>query len=169
MGIDIYMNWKGRTEAEQKAQITGFSVTSGDVGYLREAYHGGPYVTRYLVREAFEADSAEAEIPADVLRERLPVAVFLSLYREATVYGENEPNGERDFATAIANAMRDAMKGGDELEIAAHLNGEQRRACTDMIERNDLPDPARAFVDFVNLAETKEKQTGEPVSIYASY
>ena len=54
MGIDIYMHWKDQTEEEHKAQLTGFSVTSGDVGYLREAYHGSPYATKFLMPEAFD-------------------------------------------------------------------------------------------------------------------
>ena len=53
------------------------------VGYLRENYHGGPYVTRYLVREAFEAEEHEVAIPAAVLRERLPAAVMLAIYRDS--------------------------------------------------------------------------------------
>ena len=54
MGIDIYARWKGQTEAEEQAQNTGFSAVHGHVGYLREAYHGEPYATRYLAAEAFE-------------------------------------------------------------------------------------------------------------------
>ena len=53
------------------------------VGYLRENYHGGPYVTRYLVREAFEAEKHEVAIPTAVLRERLPAAVMLAIYRDS--------------------------------------------------------------------------------------
>jgi hypothetical protein len=37
---------------------------------LREVYHGGPYVTEYLVSEAFNAPDGEAAIPACTLRER---------------------------------------------------------------------------------------------------
>ena len=71
MGIDVYLEWENMDEEEKQAQATGFSITSGNVGYLREAYHGGPYATRILVREAFDADNCRAAIPAAVLRERL--------------------------------------------------------------------------------------------------
>jgi hypothetical protein len=54
MGIDIYAEWKGMSEAEKKAQVTGFSVEHGHVGYLHEAYHGEPYATQMLVPESFE-------------------------------------------------------------------------------------------------------------------
>jgi len=69
MGIDIYARWKGITAAEKQKQYTGFNVVSGNVGYLREAYHGGPYGTKLLVKEAFENGSAK--IPAKVLKSRL--------------------------------------------------------------------------------------------------
>ena len=29
----------------------GFDITAGDKGYLREAYHGSPYATHYLLKE----------------------------------------------------------------------------------------------------------------------
>ncbi len=51
MGIDIYARWRGMTSAQADAQITCFSVKAGQVGYLREAYHGEPYATRVLVPE----------------------------------------------------------------------------------------------------------------------
>ena len=125
MGIDIYARWHGQTEAEAKAQYTGFSVVRGHVGYLREAYHGEPYATRYLVPEAFAAPDATAQIPAAVLRERLPQTLALVEERERTVYGETNE-------AAIAEVTR-------------------------------------SFVDFVELCELKERMTGKPVTIHASY
>lgn len=71
MGIDIYLKWPEMTEDDKKSQYTGMSTVHGNVGYLREAYHGGPYATKILCREAFEAENCEAEIPAAVMRERL--------------------------------------------------------------------------------------------------
>ena len=124
MGIDIYMKWKGQTGDEAGRQITGFSVTSGHVGYLREAYHGEPYATKVLVPEAFEADGEGAHIPAAVLRSRLPETLLAAAEREQKVY-----KGE-------------AQEGSPVL---------------------------RAFVEFVELAERKEQETGEPVTIIASY
>lgn len=38
MGLDIYQTWKGKTDADQKAQYTGFA-NAGDAGYLRSAYN----------------------------------------------------------------------------------------------------------------------------------
>jgi len=35
MGTDVYLEWEGKTEEEQKAQYTGWSIEGGFVGYLR--------------------------------------------------------------------------------------------------------------------------------------
>jgi hypothetical protein len=92
MGIDVYLRWRGMTRDEKAAQITGFSIEHGHVGYLREAYHGAPYATHILVPEAF-AESAELEvecgvcIPAHLLRTRLSQAVAAALEREENIYG----------------------------------------------------------------------------------
>jgi hypothetical protein len=54
MGIDAYAKWDGQTAAERDAQITGYSIVSGHVGYLREAYHGEPYATKVLFPECWD-------------------------------------------------------------------------------------------------------------------
>jgi hypothetical protein len=60
MGIDVYLNWNDRTEEEAKAQVTGFAIDVGDVGYLREAYFSsGYYATQVLFPEAWELGSLE--------------------------------------------------------------------------------------------------------------
>lgn len=125
MGIDIYAEWRGQTREEKEAQVTGFSTLHGNVGYLREAYHGEPYATCFLVREAFESKDARAAIPAAVLRERLPETLDLVEERQREVYCET-----------------------DSREIAK---------------------VKRSFTDFVELCEEKERETGEPVTILASY
>ena len=124
MGIDIYTRWKGQTKEEVHAQYTGFSTVHGHVGYLREAYHGAPYATKYLLREAFERPD-RCQIPASVLRERLPQTLALVEERERKVYGETD-------AAAIAEVKK-------------------------------------SFVDFVELCEAKERATGTPVLIIASF
>ena len=125
MGIDIYAHWKGQTAKEKKAQITGFSVLHGHVGYLREAYHGEPYGTAYLVKEAFDSPTREAKIPAAVLRDRLPHTLEIARERQRALYEE-----------------------ADEREIQQVL---------------------QSFIDFVELCERKEQETGEPVTILASF
>lgn len=150
MGIDIYM--KPNTLDDQGGvgysdEAHGFDTTAGHQGYLREAYHGGPYVTEVLVPEAFAWTrwlyedcpvqpedwpeelhmmfSAGAPIRAATLRERLPEARDAFERRIAKVYPDTDPE----------------------------LKAQQWQA----------------FVNFVELAERIEAATGEPVQVYASY
>jgi hypothetical protein len=87
MGIDIYARWEGQAPEELSRQAEAWLAgQAGDVGYLREAYHGEPYATKYLVAEAFECAEGAA-IPAAVLRERLPETLRLAEVRARTLYG----------------------------------------------------------------------------------
>ena len=88
MGIDIYMRWDGMTEDDRDKQYTGFDATVGDVGYLREAYHGSPYATKYLVEEAFEDGAGDVHIPAKELRKRLPLTKDIVIQRAKEVLEE---------------------------------------------------------------------------------
>jgi len=125
MGIDIYARWQGQTKEEIEGQNTGFSTVHGHVGYLREAYHGEPYATRYLVAEAFVPPDCKAQIPAAVLKERLPETIKLVTERERQLYGETD--------------------------------------------RSEVQRVIASFIDFVELCARKEQETGEPVTIIASY
>jgi hypothetical protein len=90
MGIDIYARYHGQSTDERASQVTEFlSATAGNVGYLREAYHGEPYATRYLVHEAFT--TGQADIPDATLRGRLPEALRLTGIREREIYHETDP------------------------------------------------------------------------------
>ena len=85
MGIDIYTRYLGQTPEERNEQSSHWLCTDGgQVGYPREAYHGEPYVTRFLCREAFT--TGEAAIPAWLLRKRLAKAVRLVAVRERALY-----------------------------------------------------------------------------------
>ena len=86
MGIDIYTKWDNMTESEKKGQMTGFSIVSGNVGYLREAYHGAPYATKLLLPEAFKAQGKYISISAAKLKARLPEALDAALIRERSIY-----------------------------------------------------------------------------------
>lgn len=90
MGIDIYAEWRGQSEEGRRKQSASWlSIHAGDVGYLREAYHGGPYATRFLFAEAFE--TGRASISAAVLKERLPKALELVEERQRNVYPDDGP------------------------------------------------------------------------------
>lgn len=131
MGIDIYMRWEGQMKTEREAQYTGFAVSAkaGAVGYLREAYHGGPYSTDVLVPESKEMTLTEAidekdeygdeiegvHIPATVLRERLPKAIEAAHERGRTVY--KNPDGDPHMAAALTAFV----------ELAERLEAEGKR------------------------------------------
>lgn len=180
MGIDIYLSWKGMTKKEKKAQISGFSVTHGAYGYLREAYHGGPYATKILVREAFEAKDCKAKIPAAVMEERL--------------YSVTEPARNVEGGDMIAQAIFAALKNMKDLGelrngavISVPMSNKPPQSSLTMPmsveeairERQRLiyPDDdaemtnkiIQSFRDFVALAARKEAKTGRPCTVYASY
>ena len=120
MGIDIYMNWDKQTEDEKQAQYTGLS---GNVGYLREAYHGSPYVTQFLVKEAFDSEEGEAHIPCAVLRERLPEAIQLHIQRQKNIYQEDvnwESPSSESFIAFVELAERLEAKGKNPTIIASY-------------------------------------------------
>lgn len=180
MGIDVYLNWKRMKKADREAQHTGWRVDAGNVGYLREAYHGGPYATRVLLPEgwqdaACEDDDGMFAIPAQTLRERLPAAVLTALYREEVIYkqGSNPgvviaDDGDGDVVSLVRTLITSISDGSEERGMAAHFNDEQIRAANELIDSRNLPDVALAFVDFVSLAEQKEARTGEPCRVYVS-
>ena len=111
MGIDIYMRWDGMTEEDRQKQYTGFDATVGEVGYLREAYHGSPYATKYLVEEAFEDGADEVHIPAKELRKRLPLTKEIVIQRFRDVYKE-----EIEEDNVFVKAFEDFVKLSEALE-----------------------------------------------------
>lgn len=101
MGIDIYARWDGqRAEEEAEQSKAWLSATAGRRGYLREAYHGEPYATKYLCAEAFE--HGQTQIPSALLRERLPHTLTLVAERERTLYKSSEQEIED-----VAQSYRD--------------------------------------------------------------
>lgn len=123
MGIDIYARWQGQTEQEEQEQMTGFSVVQGHIGYLREAYHGEPYATRYLVQEAFDSPTGEARIPVQVLKERLPETLVLVAQRQRKVYGETDPKEIQRVLQSFCNFVdlceRKEQETGEPVRIIA--------------------------------------------------
>jgi len=123
MGIDIYAEWDGMSGAERDAQVTGFSIEDGDVGYLREAYHGEPYATKVLVPEAFE--EGRVQIHAATLADRLPAVLVVAEARERTIYGVTDAKeiecvlqSYRDFVALCAR--KEAETGEPCLIIASY-------------------------------------------------
>ena len=111
MGIDIYMRWDGMTEEDRDKQITGFDATVGEVGYLREAYHGKIFATKYLVKEAFAKDAGEVYISPKELRKRLPLTKEIVIQRFRDVYKE-----EIEEDNVFVKAFEDFVKLSEALE-----------------------------------------------------
>jgi hypothetical protein len=204
MGIDIYARWEGQTEEEKQAQYTGFSTCHGHVGYLREAYHGGPYATSELVPEAFdhekcagEGDFFGAEIKGSDLAARLPKAALAALIREATIYSSGdarailcemgiEPkapgsdiqkvfeDGEvEEVAESLAKVfmreipmLREGAAGLD-AEVATQIP--ELKITDSLMAKVVTVDTVRSLFLFVRLCILKERETGRPCRIYASY
>lgn len=174
MGIDVYLKWKNMDQDSEKQQVTGFSITAGGQGYLREAYHGGPYATKILCREAFESETCEAQIPAATLRERLT---------SVTEPARGVEGG--DMAAMLITALfgqmlNDEGKLPDGSRVQGGHNGDPTTQPMTVEEavimRNErlyggegTDEVLQSFRDFVALAERKERETGEPCTIYASY
>ena len=122
MGIDVYVEWDKRTEEEHDRQITGFSIESGDAGYLREAYHGSPYATHYFVQEAFEDEEYDGvAIPSDTLLQRVPLAVDIHIQRHKEIYKEDvkkEDKSARAFGE-FAKLVQDLERQGKKPKIRA--------------------------------------------------
>lgn len=160
MGIDVYATWAGMTPQERALQYTGFSVINGEVGYLREAYHGSPYATRVLVPEAFEwmNDGYDPSCTCEV--DTVPTTIKLSS-REVTL---DIP--ARCEHTAGAPIAAEVLRERLPKTIATAI--ERERSVYGNVTTED-DDVVRAFIDFVELCERKEEETGEPVRILASY
>lgn len=174
MGIDVYLKWKNMDQEDEKAQITGWSTLAGNCGYLREAYHGGPYATRILCREAFESETQEAQIPAAILRERLThvtepargceggdlAAMLVMSLLQSLV---NEDGETADGAKIVGSHTGDPTTSPMTVEEAVILRNQQ------LYGGDGAEEVLQSFRDFVALAERKERETGEPCTIYASY
>lgn len=168
MGIDIYLEWEGQTEAERKKMCTGFSTTSGNIGYLREAYHGGPYATQILFREAFESEDGKAQIPAAVLRERL---THVTEPARGKMAGHDMAAAIFDMFTKMGMAaalprIKSALTEPQTVEEAIH------ERCKNLYPEGGekyVKEVVQSFRSFVSLATRKERKIGKPCTVYASY
>ena len=123
MGIDIYAEWDKQSKGERESQLSAWLATvSGDVGYLQESYHGEPYATEYLFAEAFASETGKAQIPAETLQSRLPMALKLveerarKLYEATDEEVEQEKQSFRDFVELCA---RKEEETGEAMRIFA--------------------------------------------------
>lgn len=179
MGIDIYLEWKDMRKKEKKAQICGFDTGAGRFGYLREAYHGGPYPSKMLVREAFEAPKCRAKIPAAVMKKRLTSVTEPAVAGEeahaismimAEVVKRLRETGQMPKDGEILQVTPDVVKSGKTTPMTVEEAVRERcRIVYPDMSANDVENLVNSYRGFVALAEQKEKETGEPCTVYASY
>ena len=123
MGIDIYAEWRNKPERERRAQSEAWlSTRDGDIGYLREAYHGEPYATRFLFAEAFDSETCDVRIPAAQLRQNLEKALELVEERARNIYNATDAEVEAEkqsFRDFVALCERKEMDTGEPVRIVA--------------------------------------------------
>jgi len=118
MGIDCYLinpdTNKVHAEETGQEEAMGFNPFSGHAGYLREAYHGGPYATQVLLKEGWFEDGERDEegnfsLKASTLRERLPETL------EAAIIRNRENYSGRD-EKMVLQSFKDFVDLAEELE-----------------------------------------------------
>ena len=122
MGIDMYLEWEGMTEDDTKAQYTGFEVSgkAGVAGYLREAYHGGPYATQVLAPECWKTEDQRTTLDAQTLRKRLPQAIATAHDRAQKVYdAPSHPEMEAALTAFVERAERMQEQTGRPVRVIA--------------------------------------------------
>ena len=187
MGVDVYLEWKRKGEEGEASVAEIPHRNHGKDGYLREPYHGTPYVTRFLFQEVFEAPVHEsdsqyltASIQAATLRKRCRDAVALVVLRDLKLYrGGHDPSkvgippltsGDEmapsswpdDYRTALEQRLSQVLgefwgQRNDEV-----LLEEARGALLlDRARGVPLPTAAHEIEDFVALAERVEAEGNE--------
>lgn len=162
MGIDVYLSWNGQTPEEIAAQDEAYlNLDAGAVGYLRESYSGGPYVTKILARDAFESPSREARIPAAVLRERLTRVTEPAYGFDAGDVAVREITEQLEMSGASVSQPRTGK--------TFPMTAEEAIAA----RYDDSPDTARKVLEsvrrFVALAEEKQLSTRELCTVRVEF
>lgn len=91
MGTDIYLSWDGQTEAEKKAQYTGYSIEAGKVGYLRASI--GMEKENAILRELFpneiweKSGSSDDGLPFDFNQGYAVLNVLAKKYMASVLFG----------------------------------------------------------------------------------
>jgi len=185
MGIDIFLTWPGMTEYDKERQTAKiFDPLVGEVGYLREAYRGGPYATHIVFREAFRNKSCRARISAKTMRKRMhnvtePARNCNTAHHVAQAIANLFANKTLSFGTEPAaiiaqiNALN-AASTSSRAQVTQPMTGCEaiRTRCQSIYPEQgpDYPEKVIAsFYAFIALAEQKEKKTGKRCTVYASY
>ena len=124
MGIDCYLinpdTNKLHAEETGQEEAMGFNPFSGHAGYLREAYHGGPYATQVLLKEGWFDEERDEEgnfsLKASTLRERLPETLEAAAIRNRQNYADRDEE-------AVLKSFKDFV------ELAENMEKEKGKPC----------------------------------------
>lgn len=122
MGIDVYAYWRSQTRAEQDLWTGACDLSAGHLGYLREAYGGGPYATMYLFHELFEDEEACQPIAAAVLRKRLKKTLRIIEKRMRKQFSKGNPYidmAKESFIDFVELCERKEREDGEPVHIFA--------------------------------------------------
>jgi len=199
MGIDVYLSWVGLDDEDQAAQVTGFSTRAGEKGYLREAYHGGPYATHVMFPECWGDDPYAPERMTHFMAEMFsemsnvtdtefgPESIGppeTEMMDELKQRVQEILDSDEDVAKTIDDAILSAPPGDEagayrgvavpyllmELRMPSVIAAAWTRA--KQVYQEDDSDAwlsCQAFIDFAELARKKEIETGFPCRVYVSY
>jgi len=170
MGIDVYLRWDDIDEEDIEKQYTGWEVSgkAGRAGYLREAYHGGPYATEFLVAEAFEgSDPRQMSIFVRNLANMLGADWTVGEYPD-NVQGITVPHPDvhKDEVEDWGSVYRYPAKVlRERLEVAQEI---ARIRYKRIYKTSDASEMTLALEGFVELAEEVEEQGKGPPYIAVS-
>jgi hypothetical protein len=100
----------------------------------------------------------------------------MSMYREHKVYGKGDPSvveldrkGTDQLLKMIANIFEHEVSDQSHSDFLRALDAKSLQTAERLIEAGALSPVQRSFVEFVELCERKERETGQPCRIVATY
>ena len=108
MGSDIYLNWNGKTEQEQKAQYTGYNITAGKVGYLRASIGmvQENEVLLLLFEEKFWKSNSDKGLPYDFIENFEKMTIIIRKYCNAEIKISEGGKEKVAFGLEILNQLK---------------------------------------------------------------
>ena len=108
MGSDVYLHWDGKTEHEQKAQYTGYSITAGKVGYLRASIRmvQENEVLSLLFEEKFWKSRSDNGLPYDFIENFEKMTIIIRKYCNAEIKISEGGKEKVAFGLEILNQLK---------------------------------------------------------------
>lgn len=170
MGTDLYMTWKGMTDADREKQCTGFSIAAGHVGYIRASI--GMRTENAILRMLFPAeywemageDLEKGGLPFDFMAEgnqqlmdRLAVHYLL-----AVVTGKEVSHPDNRSADEMHGLLMKALASSGLEGLGMRIEAGGRLSLGSAVTWLD------SLVRFYGLGYSLQEQGKEP-SVYISW